>query len=103
MTTTRDEDEIEQNAEGIMFDNALIGGDPLAPVTRADFERLVKLCGSRFDSAARRSNKGRKESRDGITALRSDLGPVILASKLFPLIGTIATAIPFILVILTKA
>jgi hypothetical protein len=102
MINANEEEDNEQRAEREMFDGAFPVGEPDDPVTRADFDRLVKLCGTRFDSAARRANKGRKETREGIAALRTDLAPVITLSKLAPIFGAAAGLLPFIVVFLAK-
>jgi len=64
------EDEIEEASEGAAFRDALLNGDE-------KFNRFVRLVDRRFESQARRTNKGNKASRDAIAGLRDDLAPVI--------------------------
>lgn len=80
MTTDATEDEIDTSAESSMFNDALINGDEKINV-------LVRLVDTRFNSQTRRTNKMRRESRDRDEALRRDLAPVILAAKMFPMLG----------------
>lgn len=100
MTTINDPEDDAQQAESAMFRDALLTGDGDAPITREDFNRLVTLAATRFDSAARRTNKGRKETRDGIAALRTDLGPVITISKVIPMLGGLGSILTVAAVIL---
>lgn len=73
-TISESDDEREVELEGQNFRDVLLNGDE-------KFNRFVKMTDTRFQSAARRQNKARQESREDFEKLRRDLEPFIALGR----------------------
>jgi len=83
-------DEIgDESIESQLFRDANLNGDER-------LNKLVKMIDTRFESQARRTNKLRKETREGFAELNRKLAPVIAIASAWPYItgvfGIIGTA-----------